>query len=124
MSTKNETIVIRVSADEKNELNNQAEELNMTLTGYIRSILFDEEVEGNQKSIEEYIEILKKRIEKFPPNTKFTIKEVLGVDWREIKKGKKLALGRKFKKLVDEDKIDNVKFEKTQSNNTALYEKY
>lgn len=56
--------------------------------------------------------------------TQFTIREVFGIEWKEISKGTRLSVGRGFFKSVTGGAITNVKaLDYKDSTNTQVYVK-
>jgi hypothetical protein len=73
---------------------------------------------------ETIIQLTKVKINALKSGEEFELKDLIGDDWDQIgDHGDKNRAGKRFKRLVDESYISNVKFRRTKPNNHALYEK-
>lgn len=115
--SKKRNIQLLVSDEEYEWIKEKADKKNMTVSLYVRGLLF----EGRNNLAVYYNELLKK-VEELNTGIEFTIKELFGVDWR-MDRGIKLRLGRMFNEQVQNGVIKNVKLIRKDSSNTKHYKK-
>lgn len=97
MDTK---LIIRLSTDEKEELNTIAKQLNMTLSEYTRRKLMGKSLKTD------YLNYIYSEISKLEKGEIFTLKEVLNIHWEYLSKGDRRKLLNDVLKLIDNDEID------------------
>ena len=115
--SKKRNIQLLVSDEEYEWIKEKADKKNMTVSLYVRGLLF----EGRNNLAAYYNELLKK-VDELDVGTEFTIKELFGVNWR-MDRGIKLRLGRMFNEQVQNGVIKNVKLIRQDSSNTKHYKK-
>ncbi len=72
---------------------------------------------------EEYIKRARELIRKKKSEDKFTLPDLFGEEWDKIPEGVRKGLGREFRKLVEDGKIQGVKPIGKKSDNLWQYEK-
>ncbi len=115
--SKKRNIQLLVSDEEYEWIKEKADKKNMTVSLYVRGLLF----EGRNNLAAYYNELLKK-VDELDVGTEFTIKELFGVNWR-MDRGIKLRLGRMFNEQVQNKVIKNVKPMNKDSSNAKHYKK-
>lgn len=98
------------------KLKKLAEAKSLSVATYIKCALFEDEFSKNFKKLIE-------RVSNIKNPQKFNVKMVFGLEWANISKGTKLALGKSFYKFVDAGKAPNVICLTKDSANTQWYEK-
>lgn len=72
----------------------------------------------------EWIDKAKFKIKTLPTGNVFVLKDLfLGTDWKSLKVGDRLSLGRNFKNEVLDKRIENVVYIGKADNNSAKYKK-
>jgi hypothetical protein len=94
-----ERFIIRISAEEKQQLTRVANELEITLSALARSRLIGENL-GDQ-----YFELIRKRIDLIPDNTVFKLKGLIPNHWRFLSKAEKRYLVNLIIDKADEDEL-------------------
>lgn len=115
--SKKRNIQLLVSDEEYEWIKEKADKKNMTVSLYVRGLLF----EGRNNLAAYYNELLKK-VDELDVGTEFTIKELFGVNWR-MDRGIKLRLGRMFNEQVQNKVIKNVERMDKDSSNARHYKK-
>lgn len=112
----NNIIQITFSDSEMKHLKKHAEEVGLTVPLYIKTkVLADTD-------FKKYFDELKARVIKIRPGTKFNIKLVFGIDWGNVPKGVRLALGKAFYTYVKSSAVSNIKILDKDSAHTQWYE--
>lgn len=70
-----------------------------------------------------YIKRAKELIDKLKHGEEFNLPDLFGDEWDKIPEGERKGLGREFRKLVEDGKIQGVKPIGKKSNNLWQYEK-
>jgi hypothetical protein len=113
-------ISIGVTENEFQEIQSYAQEQNMSVSMYCKSILIP-----TTKFCQYYKRLLKKIKELPSSSLKFTIRDLWKTeDWDTIPKGIKLAMGRQFYSEVDKRLIKNINIEGYGSAKTMQYSKH
>lgn len=108
-------VQITFTEAEINQITPKADELGLDLPMYIKqTVLGDSEF---QKRLKELIE----KTSNIPSGTRYNIKMVFGIEWLNIDKSVRLALGRSFNSQVKSGKISNAIEDKKDSANTQWY---
>jgi hypothetical protein len=111
-------ITFGVTIEEFHEIKKNAKIKNMSISMYCKSKIIPE------SEFTKYYDLLIKKIEIFPLNVIFTIRDIFKDEiWNNIPKGIKLAMGRQFYLQVNAKIIDNIKIEGYGAARTMRYSK-
>ena len=73
---------------------------------------------------EQLLVLIQIKISELEIETEFFLKDLFeGTEWKKLRTGEKLSLGRRFKNCVDLNKIPNVIYIGKAPNNSAKYKK-
>ncbi|MDU1230856.1 MAG: hypothetical protein E6980_11910 [Clostridium sp.] len=97
MDTK---LIIRLSIDEKEDLNIIAKQLNMTLSEYTRRKLMGRSLKSD------YLNFICSEIYELEDGEIFSLKDILDIHWEYISKGDRKKLLEDVIELIDNDDID------------------
>jgi hypothetical protein len=107
-----------VTAEEFQKIQKEAEQKNMSISMYCKSLIISE------ANFIKYYNHLIKKIEKFPLGISFTIRDLMGDEiWDKIPKGIKLSMGRQFYTQVNNGILANIKVEGYGAAKTMRYSK-
>lgn len=112
----NHIIQVTVSDSELVHLKKQAQKEGVTVQHYIKNKVLSD------TDFKKYFEDLKTRVMRIKPGTQFNIKLVFGIDWSNIPKGVRLALGKAFFTYIKSSTASNIKILNKDSANTQWYE--
>ena len=117
------TISLTISAEEHEGIKKLANQQNLTIPEYIKSILFP----GSNPSdlpLSVLLDTVKGSIKTLKAGDTFSIPDFFPkAYWRKTSKGLRLNLGKEFRKLIDTKEIENIVFVKKTTSNWAVYQK-
>jgi len=117
------TISLTVSTEEHEGIKKLANQQNLTIPEYVKSILFP----GSNPSdlpLSVLLDQIKENITKLKSGETFSIPDFFPkAYWRKTSKGLRMNLGKEFRKLIDTKEITNVVFVKKTTSNWVVYQK-
>lgn len=79
---------------------------------------------GESVDYEKILKSAELKIDALDVGTEFFLKDLFdGTEWKKLKKGEKLSLGRRFKNCVELGKFSNVVYVGKAPNNSAIYKR-
>ncbi len=115
-------VTFNVTEDELVELQNQAQGENLTVTEYVRGLVFPNR--PSDPPINFLVAKVHQEVSKLSVGTHFSIPDFFQrAYWRQLGKGTRLNVGKEFKRQVDNNEVQDVAFVKKTSSNWAVYKK-
>ena len=117
------TISLTVSAEEHEELKKLANRDDLTISEYIKSLLFPDS-NPSDLPLSVLLDKVRESITTLKVGETFSIPDFFPrAYWRKTSKGLRLNLGKEFRKLIDTKEIENIVFVKKTTSNWAVYQK-
>jgi len=117
------TISLTVSAEEHEELKKLANRDDLTISEYIKSLLFPDS-NPSDLPLSVLLEKVTEGIATLKSGDTFSIPDFFPkAYWRKTSKGLRLNLCKEFRKLVDIKEIENIVFVKKTTSNWIVYQK-
>ena len=118
----NDKLIVRMSPDELQFLKEKAAAEGLLLSQYVRSKLLPAKVD--EADIDELMQKVFSGINDLKPGETFSLPDFFEPRvWSRYSKGLRLHLGRKFKRMIDDNDVVGVRFERYKTNHMAEYRK-
>lgn len=92
-------IVVRYSAEEKEELTTLASDLGLSLSAYVRKKTLGKNLK------EEYLQLIEKRLNAYKEDDTFTLKKLLDTHWKYLSKAEKKYLVNVVFEAIEEEEL-------------------
>ncbi len=114
-----QTIAFGVSGNEYAEIKAKADKEGISVPQYVKAQVLKE------SSFNKYVQLLLKSVATLPPRSTFSVRSIMeeAGEWRDIPKGRKMALGRHFYTVITTNKSLNVEIFGDENSNPVMYRK-